>query len=105
MARTKNPFQALYSSIPAPLKNRYAIAAMLFLVWITFFDTYNIGTQLKLYNTKEELLEKEAYYEAQIKKAEADRMDLEVNVEKFAREKYHMKRDGEEVFVIVEEEE
>jgi cell division protein FtsB len=104
MARTKNPFQSLYSSIPAPLKNRYAIAAMLFLIWISFFDMYSIGTQLKLYNTKEELIEKEAYYKAQIEQAKTDQLDLQVNVEKFAREKYHMKRQNEEVFVIVEEE-
>lgn len=105
MARSKNPIQALLSNIPAPLRNRYSIAAMGFVVWITFFDNYDLRTQLKLYNTKNELIEKQLYYNQQIKKTRADKEDLEVNVEKFAREKYHMKRSNEDVFVIVEEEE
>lgn len=104
MARSKNPLQAFLSNIPAPLRNRYSIAAIAFVIWFAFFDNYDLRTQLKLYNTKNELIEKQNYYEAQIKKTRADKADLEMNVEKFAREKYHMKRSNEDVFVIIEEE-
>lgn len=45
---------------------------------------------------KEEYLDK-------IEQAKQDRLDLEVNKEKFAREQYYMHKSGEEVYIMVEE--
>ena len=52
------------------------------------------------------LEEEKAFYEEEIKKTITDLEDLKSNpksLEKFAREKYLMKKDNEELFVIVEE--
>jgi cell division protein FtsB len=52
------------------------------------------------------LEDEKEYYLEKIKEVEKDRMELMTNkelLEKFAREKYLMKRENEDVFVIVEE--
>ncbi|MEM9888162.1 MAG: hypothetical protein AAF849_19875 [Bacteroidota bacterium] len=105
MARRKSPLQQIMGNIPKPLRSRYTLVILVFLVWILFFDTYDVLTQWRLSKTKTKLIEEKAYYEREIKQTREDKLDLERNVEKFAREKYHMKRADEDVFVIVEEEE
>lgn len=53
------------------------------------------------------LEEEKEFYQDEIKQIRADLKELKTNpktLEKFAREKYLMKKDNEELFVIVEEE-
>ncbi|MCV9389199.1 FtsB family cell division protein [Reichenbachiella ulvae] len=87
-------------------KNFYFIATVVFLIWMLFFDSNDFYSQYQLKNKVEELEDQKAYYQDKIKDTEADREallnDAEL-LEKFAREKYYMKKDGEEVFVVVEE--
>ena len=104
MARRQSPLQQIMGGIPKPLRSRYTLVTLILLVWILFFDTYDVATQWRLSKTKEKLIEEKAYYDQEIEQTRKDKMDLEQNVEKFAREKYHMKRADEDVFVIVEEE-
>ena len=54
------------------------------------------------------LEEEREFYQGEIKQIRADLKELKTNpktLEKFAREKYLMKKDEEEIFVIVEGEE
>jgi len=44
-----------------------------------------------------------SYYYQQIERAERDRENLRVNGERFARERYFMRKQGEDVFVIEEQ--
>ena len=87
-------------------KNKYLIAAFLFIVWIAFFDQNN---WVERYQNIKELKQLEAdrgYYQQKIKE-DAERLkELKTNnenLEKFAREQYLMKKENEDVFVIVEE--
>lgn len=87
------------------LKNKYIIAGLGVLVWISFFDKYDLITQ---YNARQALakLEKDKkYYTDEIKKNQEAINELKTNaqsLEKFAREKYLMKRDNEDIFLILD---
>ena len=90
--------------IPPFLKNRYAITGILFSIWMLFFDQHDLISQIQLQRELNQYEEDKEYYREQIKKTEQDLNELltnEDNLEKFAREKYLMKKDNEEVFVIV----
>ena len=105
MAVGKSPFHSYLENIPAPLYNRYLIVLVVFSVWVLFFDKHDIVTQWKLNRTVEKLEADQAYYARKIREAENDRYDLDVNREKYAREQYYLKKDNEDVFIIVDESE
>lgn len=99
----KNPFDQLLEFIPKPIRNHYFLTLVLFFGWMIFFDKHDILTQWQLKNTVDQLKEEKTFYTEQIGKAEEERLELEINKEKIAREKYYMKRPGEDVFIIVDE--
>ncbi|MDQ3141146.1 MAG: septum formation initiator family protein [Bacteroidota bacterium] len=80
--------------------NKISVAVIIFLVYICFFDKYNVGTQFKLFNTMTKLENEKAQFKSLIVEAKKDKKDLEENFEKFAREKYWMSKENEDVFVI-----
>lgn len=88
------------------LKNKYILAAILFCMWVLFFDQNNLVERFQNQREKKQLENDKEYY---IRKTTEDRERLEElktnneNLEKFAREQYLMKKENEEVFVIVEE--
>lgn len=89
--------------MPPPFRNRYVVAAGLFLVWMVFFDSANMLTQFRLVQAVNNLKKDKAYYEAEIKKAEEEKKTLEEDKETFAREQYFMQKDDEEVFILEKE--
>lgn len=89
------------------VKNRYVIAGVIFTAWIIFFDRHDLSSQFDYYNNLKSLQAEKAYYEAEIGRMQQTIQDLETNpavIERIAREKYQMKRDAEDVFVILREE-
>jgi len=84
--------------------NKYLLTIVGLVVWLTFFDRNDIFTQ---YDLKQQVLklEKERNYYLQEIIANNQAIDeLHTNqksLEKFARETYLMKRDNEDIFVIV----
>lgn len=85
-------------------KNKYAIATIFFLVLITFFDRYDLISQVSLRQQVSKLREEKKYYKEEITKNNLELNSLQTNpenLEKFAREKYLMKKDNEDVFVLV----
>jgi len=86
------------------LKNKYFLVAFSFLIWLSFFDRNDFITQYS-YRSKLHELEKERdYYVEAIVLNRAEINDLLTNprnLERYAREKYRMKRDNEDVFVFV----
>lgn len=92
--------------MPKIFRNFYFLTGMVFLLWMLFLDTNNFISTFSL-SAKRRALEKEwEYYQEKRKEVIADYNELFGNrktLEKFAREKYLMKRETEEVFVIVEE--
>jgi cell division protein FtsB len=95
----------LLNHIPAFLKNKYFISFAAFCVVILFLDKNDFFTQLARRNELKELQQSKRYYSTQIA---AERKELEAlktnpaTLEKYAREKYLMKRDNEELFIISE---
>lgn len=71
-----------------------------------FFDRHDIISQVKLRSELNKLLEDKQYYRDEVSKTKEDLDNLLSDpdrLEKFAREKYLMKYDDEEVFIIVKD--
>jgi len=94
--------------IPSFLKNKYFYTIIGFIVWMLFFDGNNFISQIKLSNQLKELKQEENYYKNQI---ESDKEIIKAlssdssALEKLAREKYLMKKDNEDIFLIIEDDE
>lgn len=80
------------------------MAGSFFVIWISFFDNNNLMDRRHFKKQLHELEEKRDYYQQEIEKNKQDLEALMGNkekLEKFAREKYLMKKDNEEIFVFV----
>ena len=75
--------------------------------WMLFFDRYDILSQIKLKQQLQLLEEDKDYYMKETRKTKSELDELmsdNSKLEKFAREKYLMKKEEEVIFVIVSEE-
>jgi cell division protein FtsB len=89
------------------INNPYFYTGFLFLIWIAFFDQNSLVEQYRLSKKLDDLESREEFYKQEIKKTSEIIKGFETDtalLEKFAREKYYMKKDKEEVFVIVRDE-
>lgn len=87
-------------------KNFYFIFTVLFVGWMIFIDTNDIVSHIKLRGKLKELEKQKEFYQEKKEKIQADREELMSNyelLEKFARERYLMKRKSEDLYVIVDE--
>lgn len=99
--------QAWWNKVPTFFKNRFVLTALVFFVWMLFFDQNDIISQIKLKNQLHELNKEKEYYKKQIKTTQSELENLlndNEKLERFAREKYLMKKPNEDLFVIVYEE-
>ncbi|MEM0542105.1 septum formation initiator family protein [Flavobacterium sp. j3] len=89
------------------LGNRYIIVLAFFIIWMLFIDNTSYMEHRILNKELEELEDNKKYYQNEIKKDEENIKLLknDDNVEKYAREKYYMKRDSEDIYIIEYEEE
>lgn len=88
------------------IKNKYFITILVFSIWMTAIDKNNIISQIKLSNELGDLQRKKEYYLNEIDKDKQAIYELNTNIntlEKFAREKYLLKRENEDIFIIVRE--
>lgn len=79
---------------------------MAFLVWMLLFDRNDLFTQYQHISKLNTLKENREYYKKDIEKINKDIQELTTDqnlLEKFAREKYLMKRDNEDVYIIVKQ--
>jgi cell division protein FtsB len=87
-------------------RNFYFIFTVLFVCWMIFIDTNDIVSHIKLRAKLRELEKQKEFYIEKKEKIQADREELMSNyelLEKFARERYLMKRKSEDLYVIVDE--
>lgn len=82
------------------LLNKYLLAGFIFVIWVSFFDKNSLITQYKLSRLLIELKHQKNYLVNEIEVTKSLKADLNKNVEKYAREKYYMKKPGERVFII-----
>jgi cell division protein FtsB len=102
----KFPGNLLRGKIPALLRNKYLLATAAFLSWMLFFDDNDIISQVRLRLKLSEYESKKEYYQEKISEVKKEKEELLTNqasLEKFAREQYMMKKDNEDLFVIVPE--
>jgi cell division protein FtsB len=88
---------------PPFLRNKYLVTLSLFAIWMLFFDKNDFFTQLQRKKDLAEIEESKSYFAQKIDESKKFSRDMQNNaaaVEKFAREKYHMKRENEDLFLI-----
>jgi len=87
------------------LSNKYVIAIVVFLVIVLFVDDNSLLERFGLMDERSELNEQIEFYENAIQENNRKFEELKTNsdnLEKFAREEYFMKKDSEDVYIIVE---
>ncbi|NGF56878.1 cell division protein FtsL [Parapedobacter sp. SGR-10] len=87
------------------IRNKYLITGIAFVVWMCFFDRYDFATQYNYLQEKSKLEKEKTFYGTEIKNIEQAIKDAQYNsseIQRIAREKYKMKRDNEDVYVITE---
>ncbi|MFI5128815.1 MAG: septum formation initiator family protein [Chitinophagales bacterium] len=95
----------LLTHIPAWLKNKFFIALTLFAFIILIFDKNDLFTQMDRKRQLRELLQSKQYFADQISAEQAVLDNMKTNpgtLERYAREKYLMKRDNEDLYIIPE---
>ncbi|QTN38823.1 septum formation initiator family protein [Cryomorphaceae bacterium] len=94
--------------IPSWLKNRYLLVGAVFLAWMLFIDTNSWWFHRELNQEIEELEEATEYYKGEIVQDSTLLHDLDSNpeaLERYARERYRMKKENEDLFIIEPKEE
>lgn len=87
-------------------KNFYVASGLGLLVWVLFFDANDLVSQTRNWLKLRELESERLYYQQKIDEVTAQRKEIlgsTRSLEKFAREKYLMKKSSETVYVIVDE--
>lgn len=80
---------------------------LLFAIWMLFLDDFNIFRQMTLSNKIQTMEEQKQYYQNEIKNDSAMIKTLRTNLdslEKYAREKFLMKKEHEDIFQVIEKE-
>jgi cell division protein DivIC len=96
----------MLKKLPKFTRNFYFIAGMFFLFWMLFLDSNDLYTQYKLSRQLKSLEREKEFYKEKIEEVNSERQQLlsdTETLEKFAREKYLMKKESEDLYVIVEE--
>jgi len=85
-------------------RNKYVIAFLIFYAWLFFFDQNSIWERKNNESTIESLKKEKSYY---LDKIENDKKRIQelktnrINLEKFAREQYLMKKENEDIFIVL----
>ncbi len=86
--------------------NKYWISIIVLFVLLAFVDQYNFQAHFKLMKELRTLKKEKAFFLEEIASDSAEYNNLfesNENLEKFAREKYKMKKPNEDIFLIIEE--
>jgi cell division protein FtsB len=95
--------ERVWVRFPAWLRNKYLITAVAFLVWMIFLDRNDFPTQWKRIQELNTLQQSEKTMNKQITdtKQELDLLKTSPStLEKYAREKYMMKKENEDLYII-----
>ena len=91
--------------LPPIFKNFYVMVAAGFVVWVMFFDVNDLVNQFFSLRKLQDLEEEKSFYEQKTIEVIEEREEVLSKphlLEKFAREKYLMKKKTEEVYIIEE---
>ena len=78
------------------------LIGILFVVWMLFFDTNSFLIHQELNNDTKSLEDNKEFYQEEIDRDKKfiKRMEDPDEVEKYAREKYYLKREDEDIYII-----
>ncbi|MEY3499670.1 MAG: hypothetical protein RL308_1339 [Bacteroidota bacterium] len=100
----KNSFKRIIEKRPwlKIVSNKYLLILLLFGTWMLFLDNYSYMDQRVLNKQIQGLEENKKYYQEEIQK---DKQNIKLlknpdQVEKYAREKYYMKKDSEDIYIV-----
>ncbi|TWI03295.1 septum formation initiator [Flavobacterium tiangeerense] len=84
------------------LSNKYVWVSLFFCIWMIFLDNYSYFNHQILDEQIHDLEENATYYKEEIKKDKENIKQLKNSeqIEKYAREKYYMKKDSEDIYII-----
>ncbi len=84
------------------LKNKYVWVLLFFCLWMLFLDNYSQLEHRELDKEIQELETNKKYYQDEIRKDQQNINSLKDpnQVEKYAREKYFMKKQNEDIYLI-----
>jgi cell division protein DivIC len=91
------------SKILSQIRNKYFIAFTAFVLWMLFFDRNDVFTLMERKKELREIQASKQYFTQRITEDRKFSKDLQFNasaIEKYAREKYLMKRENEELFLV-----
>lgn len=100
----KSKIKKVWQALLPKLKNKYVFTPLLFIIWLAFFDKNDFFTQYTSHQQLKRLQIFKQYYIDEIKNNKEKLYELmsnQANLEKFGREEYLMKKDDEDIFVIV----
>ena len=87
------------------LINKYFLTTLAFVLWMVFFDSNNLMTRNKLQEKLDVLNLEKQFYLQEIKKDSTlthQLMSDSTQLEKFARERYLMKKEKEDLFLVID---
>ncbi|AYB30169.1 septum formation initiator family protein [Chryseolinea soli] len=95
----------MFKKLPKPFRNFYFLSIAFFVLWMIALDSNNMIARYQLSSKLRSLENEKEYYEEKIKEVEKDRDEVfgdRESLEKFAREKYLMKKESEDIFIVAE---
>lgn len=90
--------------IPVIFRNKYFLTVLVFLIWIILMDSNNLLSRIKDVRELRKLKSDKEYYTNKIEEDQRKLRELKTdnhNLEKFAREQYHMKKPDEDLFIVL----
>lgn len=88
------------------LLSKYTIVLVVSFVLLTFFDKHNLISRFRTLNENRKMRKEINFYEQEIDDNQKKMRDMrsgKESLEKYAREKYYLKRDSEDIFIIKED--
>lgn len=88
------------------LRNFYVATGVVLLVWMLVFDANDLLSQVQNWWNLHNLEDEKAYYQTEIKRVKQQHklvLGTDQLREKYARERYLMKKPTEDVYVLVDE--
>lgn len=96
----------MFNKLPKSFRNFYFLTAFIFLLWMLALDSNNLITRFQMSAKLRSLENEKEYYQEKIEEVREDHDELfgdRESVEKFAREKYLMKKKTEDIFIVEEQ--
>jgi cell division protein DivIC len=90
--------------VPAFFRNKYVITIFIFILWVALLDSNNLIERYRDMRELHKLKNDKEYYTNRVQEDKQKLHELKTdnhNLEKFAREQYHMKKADEDLYIVL----